>query len=140
MLTVAAHMKGRKSDESGRCVYIIMEADKSFKAEELKDVTKANFISDYLFSRNDRLSHETYVDAVYLNPELSPNDWLRASFPNISLVVLGQENIYSRAIVAGESVMAVTSLPNIIDDNWVSEHAANISFFEDITGNYDLCC
>ena len=129
VLTVAAHMKGRKSDESDRCVHIIMEVDKSFKAEELKDVTKANFISDYLFSRNDRLSHETYVDAVYLNPELSPNDWLRASFPNISLVVLGQENIYSRAIVAGESVMAVTSLPNSIDDNWVSEHAASISFF-----------
>ena len=56
MLTVVAHMKGRKSDESDCCVYIIMEVDKSFKGEELKDVTKANFISDYLFSRNDRLS------------------------------------------------------------------------------------
>ena len=126
-MTVTSHMVMKQNDDTIRCVDGV-ESTRGI-ISDLKDISVANLVSDCLFCKSDRLKHETLVDGVYEDSHLSPHDWLSQNYPSISVVVQTNEKVYSRIVVAGESVVAAIHIPSGADDRWVSQHTSNIAFF-----------
>lgn len=61
----------KQNDDTIRCVDGV-ESTRGI-ITDLKDISVANLVSDYLFCKSDRLKHETFADAVYEDSHLSPH-------------------------------------------------------------------
>ena len=126
IVTVTSNMIMKQNDDTIRCVDGV-ESTRGI-ISDLKDISVANLVRDCLFCKSDKLKHETFVDGVYEDSHLSPRDWLSRNYPSISVVVQTNEKVYSRIVVAGESVVAAIHIPSGADDRWVSQHTSNIAF------------